>query len=418
MCLSSPSGPSIAVSIPANLPFTPDQSQLSAVEFAIANRFAIINGGAGVGKTTVIQLIVEGIKANFPDLNRYLCAPTGKAAARLKEASGIEATTIHVMLGAHGADIFTAGPLDNVAVIVDESSMVDSALLAEIIKRKPAKLILVGDQAQLTPVGHGQPFHDTINLFPDTVRTLTKCYRNTEAVFQAATQIRQGGIPPRHSESENEKWTLVPAAGPKEAQEIICAWAEQGLLDFDTDIVLCPKNGQRTEDDSFQEATVNALNETLLQIDRTARGETGADKFLPGDRLINTVNDAEHHVWNGTTGTVHAVNDEELYLTLDVPFKNESGELQDTVKFDKDMKKALRYAYALTVHKSQGSQYRKVILACLPRDRFQLERSLVYTGVTRTKKECIVVGDYNTFCAAIQTTRKKDTVMQCLSLEA
>lgn len=408
--------PYSSVSVSA-LPFTPDESQLAAVDFAVSSRFAVINGGAGVGKTTVIQLIVEGIREKFPELNRYLCAPTGKAAARLKEASGIEATTIHVMLGAHGADIFTAGPLDNAAVIVDESSMVDSALLAEIIKRKPAKLVLVGDQAQLTPVGHGQPFHDIINLFPDTVRTLTKCYRNTEAVFQAATQIRQGGIPPRHAESENERWTLVPSTGPKEAQEIICSWAEQGLLDFDTDIVLCPKNGQRTEDDSFQEATVNALNADLLSIDRFARHCDNAEKFSPGDRLINTVNDAEHHVWNGTTGTVHAVNDEELYLTLDVPFVDENGDKQDKVKFTKEMKKALRYAYALTVHKSQGSQYRKVILVCLPRDRFQLERSLIYTGVTRTKKECIVVGDYNTFCAAIQTTRKKDTVMQCLSLE-
>ncbi|MBO4304640.1 MAG: AAA family ATPase [Lentisphaeria bacterium] len=404
-------------SLISHLSFTPDASQLAAVEHAVSRTFSVINGGAGVGKTTVIQLIVEGIKMNFPDLSRKLCAPTGKAAARLKEASGIEATTIHVMLGAMGNDIFTAGPLDNVAVIVDESSMVDSALLAEIIKRKPAKLVLVGDQAQLTPVGHGQPFHDIITLFPETVRTLTKCYRNTEAVFQAATLIREGSIPPRHAESENERWTLVPASGPSDAQEIICAWAKDGLLDFDTDIVLCPKNGQRNEDDSYQESTVNALNEALLSIDRTARGEDGLEKFLPGDRLINTVNDAEHHVWNGTTGTVHAANEEELYLKLDVPFKNEYGEPEDKVKFTREMKKALRYAYALTVHKSQGSQYRKVVLVCLPRDRFQLERSLIYTGVTRTKKECIVIGDYNTFCAAIQTTKAKDTVMQCISLE-
>lgn len=396
--------------------FTPDETQLAAVKFAIQHKGAIINGGAGAGKTSVIKMIVRGIQAAYPRLSIKLCAPTGKAAARLKEASGIEATTIHVMLCSQGNEIFKAGPLDQCAIIVDESSMVDSALLAEIVKRNPARLILVGDQAQLTPVGRGQPFHDIIDTAPELVRTLTKCYRNTEAVFQAATQIRGGNLPPRHAKSENENWVVVPANNPNEIQEVICRWAEDGYLDFEKDIVLCPKNGKRNDDDHFQEATVNSLNEELLQIDRKKRGQSSNEKFLPGDRVINTKNTPDAHVWNGTTGTVHSVTDDgkELFVKLDIPVTEADGKIIETVHFDKEMVKNLFHAYALTVHKSQGSQYRKVVVTILARDAFQLDRSMIYTGVTRTKSECIIVGDYNTLARGIGNVKRKQTVMQCL----
>lgn len=400
-------------------PFTPDETQIGAVMNAITRKLAVVNGGAGVGKTSVARMIVKGIRAAFPKLTVSLCAPTGKAAARLKEASGFDATTIHVMLMAQGNDRFAAGSLENNAIIVDESSMVDSALLAEIVKRNPARLVLVGDQAQLTPVGHGQPFHDIIQLHPEIVRTLTKCYRNTEAVFQAATQIRNGNLPVRKAESANELWTIVAAARPQDTQEMICAWAQKDYLDFETDIVLCPKNGKRGEDERFQEATVNALNEELLAIDRAKRGQDGiGEKYLPGDRVINTVNTPEQQVWNGTTGTVHAVDydGKGLFVKLDVPVKGADGEMKDTIHFTKDMVKNLRYAYALTVHKSQGSQYRKVVMAILARDTYQLDRSLIYTGVTRTKAECVIVGDYNALTKGIGNVRRKDTVMQCLAI--
>lgn len=399
--------------------FTPDESQLDAVHHAIRRKFAIINGGAGVGKTTVIKMVVRGIKKVFRELNVFLCAPTGKAAARLKEASGIKATTIHVLLGAQGDGRFVGGMLDDAAIIVDESSMVDSALLAEILKRQPAKLILVGDQAQLTPVGAGQPFHDLIDLCPESVKTLTKCYRNREAVFQAATMIRNGNMPARHAESENERWTIVPVTDPEEIQKTICQWAIDGILDFEQDIILCPKNGSKIDEESFQPATVNSFNADLLRIIRTAEGRTGTGKFIPGDRIINTVNHPECHIWNGTTGTVHAVDDEGLYLTLDVPFQDEiSGEVVENVRIPKDLIKNLRYAYALTIHKSQGSQYRKVIMVCMSRDKFQLDRSLIYTGVTRTRKECVVIGDHAAVAGAISIQRKKNSVLQCLHKEA
>ena len=400
----------------AGEPFTPDESQLAAVRHAISRKFCIINGGAGVGKTTVVKMIVRGLKIMFPKAAINLCAPTGKAAARLKEASGEEATTIHVLLGARGDGVFSTESLDGRFVIIDESSMVDSALLAEIVKRKPARLILVGDQAQLTPVGRGQPFHDIIQLYPAAVRTLTKCYRNQEAVFQAASAIRTGNVPPRNMESAREKWIFVGSKDPAEAHEIICAWAEHGELDFERDIILCPKNGKRQEDGEFQEATVNALNRDLLEIDRKANGQHGSGKFLRGDRVINTENMPSEHVWNGTTGTVLTSDDDgNVFVKLDVPFTDENGERKDQVKFTREMARALNYAYALTVHKSQGSQYRKVIMVMLARDKFQLDRSLIYTGVTRTREECVVVGDFNAMAAGVSHVRTKMTVMQLIA---
>ena len=396
--------------------FAPDITQLEAVRHAVSHKFAVINGGAGVGKTTVIKMIAKGILYKFPEMTISLCAFAGKAAARLKEASGLPATTIHVLLQSNG-QIFSAGPLENTAVIVDESSMVDSALMAEIIKRNPAKLILVGDQAQLPPVGAGQPFHDIINLYPECVRTLTKCYRNKEAVFNAATEIRNGNIPPRYKKSENETWTICQVSDPSIAQNMVVSWAQNGELDFEKDIILCPKNGSKNEEGLFQLATVNSLNQELLFLDREKRGSLCADKFIVGDRVINTKNFSEDHVWNGTTGTIQAVNqDNEVFVKLDIPV-NFGDEKIEVVKFDKEMIPYLQYAYALTIHKSQGSQYRKVILLALPRDQFQLERSLIYTGITRTKQDCIVVGDFNTIIKGIGTVRHKSTVMQCLYME-
>jgi exodeoxyribonuclease V alpha subunit len=410
--------------------FLPDAAQIAAVEFALKNRLVIINGGAGTGKTTIIRLICAGLKRYFPQESFNLCAFAGKAAARLREATGVLATTIHVLLGYNGK-IFMAGPLTGQTIIIDEASMVNSELMAEIVKRGPARLILVGDQAQLPPVGAGQPFHDLIQILPESVRTLQTCYRNTEAVFQAAAAIRAGNCPPLKLKSKNEEWTVSACVKPEIAQEKITAWAEQDWLDFERDIVLCPKNGEKDGNDEFQPATVNGLNAALLAIDRKKRGAdlfgSGAGsggKFIAGDRVINGKNFPDEQVWNGTTGTVQAVShDGEVYIKLDVPVVDierttdpKNPVYKDEVKFTADMAKSLQYAYALTIHKSQGSQYRRVVMVCLSRDKFVLDRSLVYTGVTRTREECVVCGDYYAFKGSIETVKSKDTVLQLLAI--
>ena len=174
--------------------FDLDENQMAAVRFALDHRFSIINGSAGTGKTSLIHALCDSLH------NRAtvrLCAFAGKAAARLREATMHDASTIHRMLGWMGeGQGFACKTLRGSTVILDEASMVSSDLLAEIVKRNPDRLILVGDEAQLPPIGSGQPFHDLVRLLPDCVRTLSTCYRSREAVLASALAIRAGNVSP------------------------------------------------------------------------------------------------------------------------------------------------------------------------------------------------------------------------------
>lgn len=395
--------------------FQLDQSQLAAVRFAAGNRFSIINGGAGCGKTTIIKEIVKTLRSNGKAVG--LCAPTGKAAARLKEATGTPTATVHSLLGYDGA-MYNEPPFPGKTIIIDESSMMDSCLLAEVVKREPERLILVGDQAQLTPVGAGQPFHDIIDFFPEHVRTLTTCYRNTEAVFKAASAIRRGEMPLLHDKSDNEVWDVYDSGEAEITQQVILEWVKKGVFNFETDIILAPKNGERNKETGLYPAcTVNRLNEEIIKI-VNPRSSAEARKFLPGDRVINTKNNPDKDIWNGTTGTVHAIDEDGgMWLRLDIPITdpNRPEEVKDLVLLNKDEQSHLSHAYALTVHKSQGSQYRQVCFVCLMRDRFILNRSLAYTAVTRTKQRCIVAGQVSALAQSMQREKSKQTVIQLLA---
>ncbi len=389
-----------------------DTSQLAAVSHAVnGTQFAIITGGAGTGKTTIIEQIADQVP------NPELCAFAGKAAARLREATGFPAATIHRMLLSNG-EIFRRGSLNGVSIIVDESSMVSADIMAEIIKRKPSKLILVGDPAQLPPVGRGQPFHDVLSLYPNIVRELTTCYRNQEAVYQAASDIRAGKMPPLNLKSDAEQWDVVNTGKDDQTQRTLLEWISAGDIDFEQDLILCPRNGDNEDCPS----TVKGLNREIRDIVNPSDAD---DKFRIGDRVINTKNCAEFDVWNGTTGTVHSINtDGEIWIQLDIDaiasYDSDGDPIYtDRVLFDKEMKKHLQLAYALTVHKSQGSQYRRVIFIALERDSFALlDRSLIYTAVTRAKEHCIVIGQTNAFRNGINNLKTKTTVFQELAAMA
>ena len=178
-----------------------DDSQVDAIASAVSRLgLTVINGGAGAGKTTIIKQICEILEWQGHSVD--LCAFAGKAAARLREATGHRASTIHSMLAFSGEGLgFTAGNLHGRSVVVDEASMVPSSLLYEITKRDPERLILVGDQAQLQPVGIGSPFHDVIDTLPTVVHTLPTCYRNKEAVCATAISRTRASPATRSSPS-------------------------------------------------------------------------------------------------------------------------------------------------------------------------------------------------------------------------
>lgn len=383
-----------------------DADQEKAVEAAVNSRFAIINGGAGTGKTTIIKNIAARIGSC------KLCAFVGKAAARLKEATGMPASTIHRLLMFSGSR-FMLPDLMGQTVIIDEASMIASDLMAEIIRREPKRLILVGDESQLSPVGKGQPFHDMIKFMPDKVCTLKNCYRNTEAVFKAATMIREGRLPAAEDQSENEKWTILKSGVAFNTHKAILGMVADGEIDFNTDIILCPTNG--TDD---QPCTVKGLNKSIVDV---VNPRDGDEKFLVGDRVINTKNYAEHDVWNGTAGTIHSIDySGGIWIKLDIPITDWEATVDPKdpiykyeILFNKTMVKSLQLAYALTVHKSQGSQYRKVVVVVLERDSHMiLTRPLVYTAVTRAQKECIVAGQVQALWKAIERGTYKRTIIR------
>ncbi len=391
-----------------------DDSQLDAVDYAINNRFAIINGGAGAGKTSIIKHIATTLKGSGACV--YLAAFAGKAAARLREATGHSASTIHRMLDYRGDAGFMCQTLRGKSVIIDESSMVSSDLLAEIVSRKPDRLILVGDQAQLPPVGSGQPFHDIVAQFGSVVKTLTTCYRNSEAIFNAAMLIRSGRMPSYHDQTDGELWEVHRTTGPEATHKAILDAVRGGDVDFDQDIILCCRNGENAE----QPCSVESMNKDIKEI---VNPSTLGKAVEAGDRVICTKNNADLDVWNGTTGTVKTFDsDGAMWVTLDYPavdtFRSTPTETayNDEVLIPRVDVKEWQLAYALTTHKSQGSQYRKVFFVCLNRDvAVLLDRPMIYTAVTRAKKECHVYGEPRAMMTAITRSQDKNTVLQELA---
>ncbi len=387
---------------------TLDSNQQAAVDFAIGRRFSVITGGAGTGKTTLIKAIADELASYGEKV--HLAAFAGKAAARMREATGRYASTIHRMLMYQG-DRFALRDLRGVNVVIDEASMLRSDLLAEIVRRRPRRLILVGDQAQLPPVGPGQPFHDLIAICPGAVHTLTTCYRATEAVYRAASAIRAGQMPRAREHTAQERWEMCQTGGPKPTHDFILDMVRRGELDFEKDIILSPRN----DDEASGAAAVTPLNRDIVElVNPHAEGE----KLKPGDRVINTKNTPELDIWNGSTGTVHSIDARgRMHLRMDFPCFPE-GALAETcdVEVPRDKLINFRLAYALSVHKSQGSQYRKVVFVVLGRDSFNLlERSMVYTAVTRAREECLVVGEMGVFGDAIRKINYRSTVMQLLA---
>jgi exodeoxyribonuclease V alpha subunit len=387
-----------------------DTIQLEAIERAVAAPFHIINGAAGCGKTTIIREITDRLTERGESV--ALCAFAGKAAARLREATGYEASTVHRMLGYNGTQ-FMRGTLAGTTVILDEASMVASDLMAELVKRNPARLVLVGDQAQLPPVGKGQPFHDLLALMTDKVTTLRTCYRNKEAVYHNAMQIREGIMPSMFEQSEQERWSVLQTGEADKTHAWVLNLVRKGGVDFDQDIILVPRNGETAD----APCTVEGLNKAIVDI---VNPRMGGEKLLVGDRVICGKNFSEEDVWNGTTGKVCAMDTGGCaWVHLDTPCLDVSASSPDhpvyrsKVLFSKEMMKHLSLAYALTVHKAQGSSYRNVLFVCLGRDVHSLlDRSLVYTAVTRTREKCCVVGQKNALFQAIGLVRPKRTVIQ------
>lgn len=381
-----------------------DDSQVIAIAAATSNiGLTVINGSAGSGKTTLIKAICNILERRGCSVD--LCAFAGKAAARLREATGHRASTIHSMLAFLGEGLgFTAGNLHGRSVVVDEASMVPSSLLYEITKRDPERLILVGDQAQLQPVGIGSPFHDVIDTLPTVVHTLTTCYRNKEAVFAAASQVRNGNLPDE-GKSRNEEFAVMRFDTPEAVHAYIDELVKSGAIDFDHDLVLSPRNGEGEEPAA---ATVKSLNASIQALQNPH--EEGV-KFLAEDRVMCTKNFPKLDIWNGTTGWITRVDSAGRPYFLPDDADSEYDEIR---LGEKEQQAAITPAWCLTVHKAQGSQYRDVYVVCLRRDAARLfDRSMLYTAITRAKRKCVLLTD-DGIDRIIGAVRRRNTYLRHL----
>ena len=391
-----------------------DSSQTAAITRATTTPFSLITGGAGTGKTCLIREITRILESRGERV--ALAAFAGKAAARIREACEHPASTIHRLL-AYNGKAFLNPTLEGVSLCVDESSMVDSQLMAEIMRRNPRRLVLVGDQAQLPPVGRGQPFHDLLKTVPHLVSNLTHCYRNREAIFHNAAIIREGGRPAMCETTDGERWEMRNTGSQRHTQDLILSWVESDAWDFDKDAIICARNGERDED----YATVRGLNVAIAEAVSPRRA---GHKFNVGDRVVNTKNIYELDFYNGNSGRIHAIDqDDGIWITTDFPVIDRA-KTQDEAKpeytshvlFGKEIRKHLELAFAITCHRAQGSQYRNVLVVAFNRDvHCLLNRSWIYTAATRARESCCVVGEIGAVYQGIDAVGEKRTVIQQLS---
>ncbi|HSD79300.1 MAG TPA: AAA family ATPase, partial [Solirubrobacteraceae bacterium] len=384
---------------PAEGAFVPSDTQWSVVELVLRHRLVVLTGGPGTGKTSSMRALVDVVRGRSRTVR--LCAPTGKAARRLGEATGAQATTIHRLLEWVPGEGFARGADDPIpgtdVLIVDEASMLSvrlaDALLAAVGPR--THVLLVGDVDQLAPVGPGRVLEDLIasGVVP-TVR-LTEVFRQAarSLIVRAAHAIDRGEEPPTVAgEDDVRDFFRVVRDDPGAIFGEVVSLAAERLpahygLDPRTDVlVLAPMHKGPVGVDALNDELRRRLNPHGRPVPGTA--------FRVGDRLIQTRNDHERELMNGELALLAHHDDDRDALLLDC----DDGR---TLRVPLAESGTLRLAYAISVHKAQGSQAPAVVVPVWRGHHVMLTRNLVYTAVTRAERACVLVGDRHGLRAAL-----------------
>lgn len=419
-----------------------DDVQLYAIRTAAASKGMVLTGGPGTGKTTVTQGIIEVFK-KFK-LHILLAAPTGRAAKRASESTGMEAKTIHRLLGYSGSGTFEHNeehPLEGDILIIDESSMIDLRLMSSLLKAVPEnmRLILIGDINQLPSVGPGTVLKDIIDSGVFPVVRLTKIFRQAAEshIITNAHRINDGLFPViDDSDPKNDFFLdMMDKKGEKLEASEIAERTAQAIIKLLTDTIpniyhIQPKDIQILAPMRNGSAGTIALNK-LAQEALNPEGPTIAFEgysYRKGDRVMQTKNDYEKGVFNGDIGYIVAVNLEKELLKVefldtdkqetDSKFWLDYWDMDEDEEEDEEIEahgpnpyvtysrndlENLDPAYAITIHKSQGSEFPAVIMPFLNSHFVMLERNLLYTGVTRAKKYLFLEGQRNAIYKAVKT---------------
>lgn len=391
-----------------------DQVQKDAIYQALTSKVFILTGGPGTGKTTVIRGILEAyarindIDLNKKDLPIILAAPTGRAARRMNELTGLPSATIHRHLGLNGDNDYQAMEdyLDCDLLVVDEFSMVDTWLANQLLGAisSNTQIIIVGDSDQLPSVGPGQVLADLLKITSLPQIALRKIFRQSadSTIVDLANQMRQGILPVdfRDKKADRSYFDAMPQHVPTMVTKIVASAVKSGIPADEIQILAPMYKGQ---------AGINNLNqlmqELLNPLDNGTEFVFNEIHFRKGDKVLHLVNDAQLNVFNGDIG----------YITDLIPAKYTDSK-QDEIMMDFDGSEVtyprnewlkITLAYAMSIHKSQGSEFQVVILPITRQSGRMLQRNLIYTAVTRSKSKLILLGEHSAFDYAIKNEGDK-----------
>ncbi len=395
-----------------NTPY--DADQLDALRLAIASPISIITGGPGTGKTTLIKglihlhTILHDLEIPEDDSGEdqpiLLAAPTGRAAKRMNETTGLYASTIHRMIGYNrdtDVDNFYGEELDGTLLIVDEMSMVDVWLMNWLMQSIPyhMQVVFVGDRDQLPSVGPGQVFADLIDSGVIPTNVLTKIYRQTDdsTIVDLAHHVRQGQLPNNFLTKQHDR-TFIPVGANQIGNAVsqIVEHAMTSQFNATTLQVLAPKYKGPGGIDELNQLLQNQLNppkkgkREITHFDRT---------FRVGDKVLQLINDTENGVFNGDVGEI------EMILTKE---ETESKAAEVVVMYDdremtyqqSDLGQ-ITLAYCMSIHKAQGSEYPLIILPLVDKYSRLLRKDLLYTAITRAQQSLIMIGKPESFQIAV-----------------